>query len=261
MQLTLAITLIGWRRSPCAPQPETGWCRCACASRPRRFDSCIPCRAPSPCRHPGRVILKQPFPPHPGSPAEVKCNRSSWRGAGPGRALAAGRSAGLAGGRAGPAPSRAPLHLLPPPAPRPAASGEQGRLLRLAGRPSSGRARAPVIGGWFAAHMFLCLAGPRALFAQQHVVPLEESEPTLKVQGTAKLCWEAAGPGPGGGMEREAGRAPSQSGPGRALGAGDLGQGCSGWRGPRISAEKPRRVGGFSAVAGQPCLGWDVDFD
>lgn len=61
-------------------------------------------------------------------------------------------------------------------------------------RPSPGSAGAPVIGGWFAAHMFLCLAGSRALFAPQHVVPLEEIEPTLKVQGTAKLCWEAAGP-------------------------------------------------------------------
>lgn len=63
--------------------------------------------------------------------------------------------------------------------------------------PSPGGARAPVIGGGFHTHMFLCLAGPRALFAQQHVVPLEEIEPTLKVQGTAKLCWEAAGPRPG----------------------------------------------------------------
>lgn len=52
-------------------------------------------------------------------------------------------------------------------------------------------------GGWFAAHLFLCLAGPRALFAQQHVVPQEEIKPALKVQGTAKLCWEVAEPGPG----------------------------------------------------------------
>lgn len=52
-------------------------------------------------------------------------------------------------------------------------------------------------GGWFAAHLFLCLAGPRALFAQQHVVPQEEIKPALKVQGTAKLCWEVAGPGLG----------------------------------------------------------------
>lgn len=43
------------------------------------------------------------------------------------------------------------------------------------------------------AHLFLCLAGPRALFAQQHVVPQEEIKPALKVQGTAKLCWEVAG--------------------------------------------------------------------
>lgn len=49
----------------------------------------------------------------------------------------------------------------------------------------------------FAAHLFLCLAGPRALFAQQHVVPQEEIKPALKVQGTAKLCWEVAGPGLG----------------------------------------------------------------
>lgn len=52
-------------------------------------------------------------------------------------------------------------------------------------------------GEWFAAHLFLCLAGPRALFAQQHVVPQEEIKPALKVQGTAKLCWEVAGPGLG----------------------------------------------------------------
>lgn len=52
-------------------------------------------------------------------------------------------------------------------------------------------------GEWFAAHLFLCLTGPRALFAQQHVVPQEEIKPALKVQGTAKLCWEVAGPGPG----------------------------------------------------------------
>lgn len=70
-----------------------------------------------------------------------------------------------------------------------------------AGQASAGGARAPAGGGWFSAHMFLCLAGPRALFAQQHVVPLEEIEPALKVQGTAKLCWEAAGPGPGCGGE------------------------------------------------------------
>lgn len=85
-------------------------------------------------------------------------------------------------------------------------AGETGPLCRAAdgslwvknysaqARPSPGSAGAPVIGGWFAAHMFLCLAGSRALFAPQHVVPLEEIEPTLKVQGTAKFCWEAAGP-------------------------------------------------------------------
>lgn len=65
--------------------------------------------------------------------------------------------------------------------------------------PSPGAAGAIGGGGWggewFAAHLFLCLAGPRALFAQQHVVPQEEIKPALKVQGTAKLCWEvAAGP-------------------------------------------------------------------
>ncbi|KAL1781353.1 hypothetical protein HispidOSU_001063 [Sigmodon hispidus] len=37
------------------------------------------------------------------------------------------------------------------------------------------------------------VGGPRALFAQQHVVPQEEIKPALKVQGTAKLCWEVAG--------------------------------------------------------------------
>lgn len=54
-----------------------------------------------------------------------------------------------------------------------------------------------VWGECFAAHLFLCLAGPRALFAQQHVVPQEEIKPALKVQGTAKLCWEVEGPGLG----------------------------------------------------------------
>lgn len=70
--------------------------------------------------------------------------------------------------------------------------------------PSPGAAGAIREGGggtgweeWFAAHLFLCLAGPRALFAQQHVVPQEEIKPALKVQGTAKLYWEVAGPGLG----------------------------------------------------------------
>lgn len=61
--------------------------------------------------------------------------------------------------------------------------------------PSPGAAGAMgVVGGdGLQAHLFLCLAGPRALFAQQHVVPQEEIKPALKVQGTAKLCWEVAG--------------------------------------------------------------------
>lgn len=51
-------------------------------------------------------------------------------------------------------------------------------------------------------------SGPRALFAQQHVVPQEGIKPALKVQGTAKLCWEVERPAQDGAKERVACRLP-----------------------------------------------------
>lgn len=99
--------------------------------------------------------------------------------------------------------------------------------------------------------MFLCLARPRVLFAQQHVVPLEEIEPTLKVQGTAKLCWEAAGPGPGEGMERETGPAPRRAGGGGGVGGTGLF-----WVMGTASSRRAQALrgweGGISKVASQP---------
>lgn len=195
----------------------------------------------------------------PSSPSEVKRSRSSCRGAGARRREGCGapRGAGrpLSRSPSPPTPTPTPRRRAPaPPLPESPAAATTGKIYRAPAGPSPGRARAPVIGGWFAAHMFLCLARPRALFAQQHVVPLEEIEPTLKVQGTAKLCWEAAGPGPGEGLKREAGPAPSRRGPRRGVGVGGTWRRAVLGEGDCRSPQSTSSVGGRAFCSGRPAL-------
>lgn len=123
---------------PACPQPETRSCRCACASRPRRFDSCIQGRAPPPAGVPGERSLNRQSPQRPGG-GEMQPQQLQGRG-GPGGALAAGRGAV----RAGPLPRRAPR---PRRFRRARAAPTAGKNYRAPAGPSPGRARAPVIGG------------------------------------------------------------------------------------------------------------------
>lgn len=198
MQLPLASTEMVWGHSPRAPQLETGSSRCAGASRLRRFDSCIPSRAPLPLPASRESDL---FPPSP----QAACWR--WN-----EILAAWGKLGRAVHdccyfRAVMERAR-DTTLLSAATPTPAASWElmgvstavKNYSARARARPSPGGARAPVIGGWFATHTHVPLFGRTgALFAQQHVVPLEKSNQHWKFKeqpssagrrlGEARVKW------------------------------------------------------------------------